>query len=56
MPLPTEDQQNDLANWASEGIEQGSHYPGMSYEDGVQATLLWLRGESQENPNGAEGE
>lgn len=40
----------NLYDWIDEGIEEGSHYPGMSYEDGIKATLDWLFGYSNENP------
>lgn len=28
----------------------GSKWPGMSYEDGVTATLEWIKGDRDENP------
>lgn len=33
-----------LIQWAMEGQEEGSHYPGMSYEQGIMDTLDWLEG------------
>ena len=29
----------DLMNWAQEGIDQGTRYPGMSYEQGILDAL-----------------
>jgi hypothetical protein len=28
-------------------MDAGSHYPGMSYEEGVQDAIQWLQGEGQ---------
>lgn len=28
----------------------GSRWPGMSYEQGVEAALLWVTGQTDENP------
>ena len=39
-----------VENWAAEGFDGGSHYPGMSYEQGVMDTLAWLRGDSEDAP------
>jgi hypothetical protein len=38
-----------VEQWAVEGSEH-SHYPGQSYEDGIIATLEWLRGDTDEDP------
>lgn len=29
---------------------RGSRWPGMSYEQGVEAALLWVTGQTDENP------
>ena len=29
----------DLMNWAQEGVDQGTRYPGMSYEQGILDAL-----------------
>ena len=34
----------------ADGIEDGTQYPGMSYEDGIQQFWLWLTGETEEKP------
>lgn len=33
-----------------EGGAVQSRWPGMSYEQGVEATVLWVLGDSDENP------
>ena len=37
-------------NKAADGINDDSQYPGMSYEDGIQAFADWLFGEKNEKP------
>lgn len=39
-----------VRNWAAEGRDQGSHFPGMSYEDGIEDFAAWLFGDTDENP------
>lgn len=46
----TEDEINEVLNKASEGVDAGSRWPGMSYEQGVQSALLWLFGDYEDNP------
>lgn len=42
-------------NKAAEGIDQGSRWPGMSFEQGVEMALRWVTGETDEAPlEGAE--
>jgi hypothetical protein len=33
-----------------------NRYPGMSYEEGVEAALLWVNGDSEEPPMDPEGD
>lgn len=40
----------DLMNLAQEGVDQGTRYPGMSYEQGILDALMWLDGSSDHNP------
>jgi hypothetical protein len=50
MDKPTEDQIDDVLNACVEAEEDGfSKWPGMTYEQGVQAALLWVGGNG-ENP------
>lgn len=41
---------DDVLNKAAEGIEDGSVYPGMSYEQGIQAFADWLFGDTDDEP------
>lgn len=46
--------ENEIArveNWAVEGIDEGTRYPGASYEQGVVDTLAWLRGNNDTAPD-----
>lgn len=36
---------NELEDWCAEAEDEGSHYPGMTYEQGVRDTLEWLSGD-----------
>ena len=47
---PTEDQVNEQLNRAADGIDHGTHWPGMSYEQGVDAALRWAMGWTDEVP------
>lgn len=47
----TEIEIDRVENWAVEGIDEGSRYPGMSYEQGILDTLAWLRGDSDTAPD-----
>ena len=40
-----------VENWAVEGIDEDTRYPGMSYEQGIVDTLAWLRGDSDTAPD-----
>lgn len=48
--VKTDREIEDLRAWCYEAQEQGPHYPGMSYEDGITTVLDWLDGASDENP------
>ena len=41
---------DEQLNKAAEGIEHGSQYQGMSYEDGIQQFFLWVTGEISDPP------
>lgn len=46
MNLPNEEELDTLLNWCVEAEERGrSHFPGLSYEEGVAAVIRWMRGE-----------
>ena len=40
-----------VENWAMEGIDEGSKFPGMSYEQGIVDVLEWLRGDTDHAPD-----
>jgi hypothetical protein len=47
----TEDEIDDVLNWASESVEHGTtHYRGMTYEQGVEDALLWISGAISDSP------
>lgn len=46
----TEEEINKVLDKAIEGINEGSEYPGMSYEEGIQVMYDWLVGNIDENP------
>lgn len=41
---------DEQLNKAADGINDGSQYPSMSYEDGIQQFWLWVTGEINEKP------
>lgn len=40
-----------VEDWAAEGIHEGGRYSGMSYEQGILDTILWIRGDSENAPD-----
>lgn len=46
----TEDEVWDVLNAALESEDEGSKWPGMSYEQGVRAGIEWLIGQRDSNP------
>ena len=40
-----------LEDWVNEAECDGSHFPGMTYEQGIRDTLEWLSGESGVAPH-----
>lgn len=42
----TKEQENILQQAIDNAIEKGSKYPGMSYEEGMEAVLQVLRGDA----------
>ncbi|MDE5879924.1 MAG: hypothetical protein K2G99_07925 [Desulfovibrio sp.] len=47
----TEQEVNRVANWAYQGIDEGTRYPGMSYEQGLVDMLGWLTGDNDHAPD-----
>jgi hypothetical protein len=51
MIMRTDDEIDEQMNLAVDSIDAGrSKWPGMSYEQGVDAALRWVRGESEDKP------
>ena len=46
----TDKEIDDVLNKAADAIEDGSVYPGMSYEQGIQAFADWLFGDTEDAP------
>lgn len=46
----TDQEIDQVLNKAADGINEGSAYPGMSYEDGIQAFADWLFGYTEDAP------
>lgn len=51
--IRTDEEIARVEGWAvdAEGLEGGSNYPGMTYEQGVLDTLCWLRGNREDAPD-----
>lgn len=47
----TEDEIERVESWAAEGVNDGSRYPDMTYEQGVLDTIQWLRGDTDTAPD-----
>lgn len=47
----TDEEIDRVENWANAGISKGGRYRGMSYEEGIRDTLMWLRGDSIHPPD-----
>jgi hypothetical protein len=48
---PTEEEIDEALNKASESEEGGeSRWPGMTYEQGVHAAIMWMLGHRKDNP------
>ena len=46
----TKEEIERLEEWVWEGLEEGTHYSGMYYEEGIRNTLNWLFGATEKNP------
>ncbi|WP_300709681.1 hypothetical protein [uncultured Desulfovibrio sp.] len=49
--IRTDEEIARVENWAGEAVDDGTHNPGKSYEDGVYDTLMWLHGGSEKAPD-----
>ncbi len=48
----TDEEINNTLNWCADSEEEGSNYPGMTYEQGVRDTIEWLAGDADTSPSG----
>lgn len=49
--LPDDDQINEVLNECADSADSGrSKFPGMSYEQGVEAAIRWMQGDYDTNP------
>ena len=48
--MRTRSEIDEVLNKAVEGMDSVSKWPGMSYEEGVNAALLWVTGDRDEDP------
>lgn len=39
---------DQVEDWCMDADNEGSHYPGMTYEQGVMAALDWLSGDAED--------
>lgn len=46
-----EDEVARVENWAVASLDEGTRFPGMSYEQGIIDTLAWLRGDTDIAPD-----
>ena len=52
MVIVREDSEiNEILNWAAKGEDEGSKFPGMSFEQGVRAGIEWITGQSDVRPD-----
>jgi hypothetical protein len=51
MRLARTDQEiEDCLSAANDANAEGGNWPGMTYEQGVEATLMWVTGQADDNP------
>lgn len=47
----TKEEIDKVLAWVHEVLHEGSHYPGMTYEQGIDAFWLWLVGDTEDDPS-----
>ncbi len=45
MTTPTQTQIDDVLDQCIQALDNGSRWPGMSYEQGVEAAIRWMQGD-----------
>ena len=48
--IRTPEEINEVLNECTDGKENGSQYPGMSYVDGIQSMYDWITGNTNDYP------
>ena len=48
--MRTQEETDEQLNLATEGVDNGSRWPGMSYEQGVEAAIRWMTGQTDDKP------
>ena len=48
--MKSKEEMFEVIDKALEAQNNGSKWPGMSYEDGVEASLRWAMGECEQDP------
>ena len=46
----TDQEIRDVIQWCFEANDNGSHYAGMSYEEGILVAIDWITGVSDDSP------
>lgn len=54
MARPTQEEVYELLDACSAAMDNGSKYPGMSYEDGLRDGIEWVQEDGIDNPLGDE--
>ncbi len=47
----TDEEIDEVRGWAVGGMDEGTRYPGMSYEEGIEAALAWVFGDTDDRPD-----
>lgn len=44
MQVPTQREIDDVLGRCCDAMDNGSKFPGMTYEEGIEAAIYWMRG------------
>ena len=42
----------DVMDWVLEAADEGTHYKGQTYEEGIERMYYWLIGDHDDDPTG----
>ena len=48
--LRSEQEVDNVHNEALNAMDKGTKFPGMSYEEGIDAAIRWMRGDTEVHP------